>query len=209
MTHGFLAPQFGLVGDRDQQRKQQPRQADTAHPQSYSSPFLPQTGPTVVIRRRRRLIGTGGLEGKEASPSVGDGVRPAVKTPKVYRLESSSAAGPVSTAQPLPTTSTMSSEPLDETPPVVQTPTVAPQRRKRDTLRAPRLLSHVVFERPEPEAAEGASPASAAVQLPDFSSPGDGQSDYEGVCRALERVRDELKAALQARRFRALSAMSP
>lgn len=211
MTNGLVAPQFGLVGDHDRQRKQQPHQPDTALPQAYLSPFLPQTVPTVIIRRRR-LIETGAAsEGKAASASVDEVVRPAVKTPKIYRLESSSAAGPISIAQPLPATPT-SAKPPAETAPVEQTPPAAPRRRKRDTLRAPRLLSHVVFDLPEPEAAEHkserTSPASAAVQLPDFSLSGDGHSDYEAVCRAIERVHDELKAALQARRFRALFAKS-
>jgi hypothetical protein len=148
--------------------------------------FFRQTGPTVVIRRRR-LISVGGAAGHAASDGTDATGLPAAKTPKVYRLQPTEAADRAPEAD--------ATAGVTEHGPAA----VMPRRRPRNALRAPTLLSHVVFEQPERHAE--AAVADIAPQPPSNPPQADDASSYEAVCQALGHVRAALDAARQARRF--------
>ncbi len=124
-----------------------------------------QAQPTVIVKRSRLA----GLvrEAEDAAHVAPSGSTPA-RDPKVFRV---AAALEVQAA---PT-------PPEEAPPL------APQRRKRDPLRAPRLLRHEVIAPPPAEA----PPAAAAAAV-----------DYRAVCDALESLQRDLAQLRQARHFK-------
>lgn len=160
MNRGFLAPQFGLGrmarSELDEAFKPAPQPAPGAVP--------PTQGPTVIVKRRRHLPGAGA---DAAHPPAE--VPAEARTQKVYRLD---AAQPLQAAQapqaPQPASPAESVSPA-LAPPAVQGaqpagagddgPRVSPARRRRDSVRQPTLVRHVVFEPPPARPEAGASMA--------------------------------------------------
>lgn len=172
MTNGFPRSQPQLPDDHE--GWPQP----SFHRSQAEYAFLPSPGPTVVVRRRRRVLPdiTGTVPGTPGADAGG----PAAKTPKVFTLSPPNVAGELSPAEPPSLT--------------------APRRRRRNELRAPVLLRHVVFEAAPP------APGDAAPSVPEpardsFVPRGDARGGYEAVCAALDGVRRVLDRVDRARRF--------
>lgn len=145
-------------------RQHEPHAADTG------LDFEPRQGLPTVIVKRSRLAGRVHPAEKDAPAARAAGP---VRDPKVFRVAPAPEARAEATA----------SAPAPES-----TPQAAAPRRKRDPMRAPRLLRHEVLAPqapPEPPAAATAAPA-----------------DYRAVCEALEDLRRHLALVRQARQFK-------
>lgn len=181
MTNGLTRSQPQPPDDREGWSQSQFHRHEAAYA------FLPSPGPTVVVRHRRLVLPD--AAGPVLAPAGADPGGPAAKTPKVYTLSPQNASGELPSAEPLPST--------------------APLRRRRNELRAPVLLRHVVFEA-APPAPDEASP-SAPEPVRDrgsFMPPRDTRDGYEAVREALDAVRRVLDRADRARRFRPVPAPS-
>jgi len=132
-------------------------------------------GETVVIKRRRRQMV--GVTAQRVPHEAGDAHASRQGSgPKVHLLKS--ARVPASAPAPQPESS------------------LKPRRRRPDSVRAPRLVAHLVFERPQ----RAAQPAADTGDPLDFSLPGDAQ--YRAIGRALARLREVLDSARSASRWR-------
>ena len=141
MNHGLIAPQFGLGGvpRSDLEKAFQPA------PSTALGGSDQRQGPTVVIKRRRLV----------AEAELGEGPPAAVpaegKRRKVYRLDQPAAtfgsSAPTAIVEAGGKTSGDASagSELSKMPPV---------RRRRDPIRQPTLVRHVVFETPPHERPE-------------------------------------------------------
>lgn len=140
MSHGLLAPQFGLgrIPTPDTDIAQRPSSRDVLTAAAvFSGP-----APTVVIKRRRLPADPETLSGDAAAPATPH------KAPKVYRLAPVVASG----AGEAPGQATL--PPSDATTEIstdIGVPAPPKLRRRRDATRQPTLLKHVVVERPAPD----------------------------------------------------------
>lgn len=157
MKHGLLAPQFGIGG---------PGVPGTEDAVSWTLGPAAQTphanGPTVVVKRRRLLPEGDAPSGESAVPQT------LAKAPKVYRL-ALPAASPL--AQQLDVqTAGAARDP--------ETSVVSSRLRRRDPVRAPTLVKHVVYETSAPlHKASGSQPTER----------------HDGPTVGGSRVRDALK----------------
>jgi hypothetical protein len=198
MTQSLVAPQFGLAADHDAPTKHRaPRTASADADELASASWLRNLrstngGPTVVVKRRRLVAHDGGSAGGEAGASSGAAAPAEAKAPKVFRVDPPALQAPGIEAE------ASSAAPAAEAQPQ---PAADPRPRRRNPATAPRLVRHVVFERPAAAAAEPEAPVARADMPVSFVAPGSDRPGYEAVCRALQRVRDALEAARAARRL--------
>lgn len=139
MSHGLLAPQFGLgrIPTPDTDTAQRPASRDGL----TAAAVFSGTGPTVVVKRRRLPAGPEALFGDAAEPAT------PLKAPKVYRLAPLAASGAgEASGEPTSPASGASVEIATDT----GTSALPKLRRRRDATRQPTLLKHVVVERPAP-----------------------------------------------------------
>lgn len=181
MNHGLLAPQFG--------RSRQFREAELAFAAAFEPP---QQAPTVVVKRKRHLEAVVGEPANsefvgppapavllpQPSTQADEAETAAQRAPKVFRLDA--PAEPEVAAEPTPQAPVAPA--VGETPEPVA-PVVVRRRRPRDPLKAPTLVQHIVFARPEePPAAEAAPSAQPSGWL----------NEYQAVTAALHRLRGEV-----------------
>jgi hypothetical protein len=184
MSHGLLAPQFGLgripTPDSDTAQRPAPRDGLTA------AAVFSGNGPTVVIKRRRLAAGPEALFGDAAAPAAPH------KAPKVYRLvpltASDAGEAPGQLASP------GSGATVDITTDA-GAPALPKLRRRRDSTRQPTLLKHIVVERPAPV------PAPERAVAPDDA----GKMDFQAARGALKELDAALLRVARAQQaFRAL-----
>jgi hypothetical protein len=184
MSHGLLAPQFGLgrIPTPDTETAQRPASRDVLTAAAvFSGP-----APTVVIKRRRLPAGPETLFGDGAAPAT------PLKAPKVYRLAPLMASG-AGEAPGQPTSS--ASGAAVEITADIGAPAHPKLRRRRDSTRQPTLLKHVVVERPAP------------VPPPErTNAQGDGDKiDFQAARGALKELDAALLRVARAQEaFRAL-----
>lgn len=167
MNHGLLAPQFG-VGRADDNDPDQ-----DAHPAAKGlwSPTAPGSGPTVTIKRRR-LVESPAVESERTSTAP-------AKTSKVFTLQNAP----------------MQPRPLEraEAIPALELASAPSARRRRDPLRKPTLVQHIVFEHPKVEPPTADQPA---VRPEDAASPKVSAKALRG---ALEKLDEELRRSTRCR----------
>jgi hypothetical protein len=138
MKLGLLAPQFGLG-------RITPTARDEPAPEVQPAPTPSPAAPTIILKRRRLVE-----DPRSAANGEAGSVPPEAKQPKVHRLDALLLPVPESPAAA-----------ADESNVVVPRPTPKSRRRK-DPVRHPTLIRHVVYETPPPREAPGDEAAPAA-----------------------------------------------
>lgn len=140
MKLGLLAPQFGLG-------RITPTARDEPAPEVQPAPTPSPAAPTIILKRRRLVE-----DPRSASNGEAGSVPTEAKQPKVHRLDALLPPAPESPA---------AAGGADESSVVVPLPTPKPRRRK-DPVRHPTLIRHVVYEKPPPREAPGDEAAPVA-----------------------------------------------
>ena len=137
MKPGLLAPQFGLG-------RVTPAARDEPAPGPAPAMTTATAAPTIILKRRRLLE-----DPKAALNGAAGALPPEAKQPKVHRLDA--LLPPPMESPPAAT---------DERSAAVPLPAPKPRRRK-DPVRHPTLIRHVVYETPPPKEgpADEATPA--------------------------------------------------
>jgi hypothetical protein len=183
MNHGLLAPQFGLLG----------RSLEDAKP--FDTPA--SAAPTVIVKRRRTLSVVTPTDTGEPAAKVAE---PAVKEARVFRLDTSSpseqptatAVAPVEHVQATPNTEVSAP----------QSPAHPPRlRRRRDPVRKPTLLSHIVYESPGVSDSPLTAADTESTSFDHDARTHEPPVSLKDVEAAMARLNETLASAAVARRI--------
>jgi hypothetical protein len=192
MNQVLLAPQFG-VGRAKLHEPDEPASSQARDVPAAPVPAPAAGGPQVTIKRRRVL---------EVPKSGSDVEQPpagAAKAPKVYQVAQVMVVAPVAAAEPR-------EEPLVVPAAQVEgAPLARPKpRRRRDPMRQPTLLQHVVFEPAPLRAAAATSIGSAALdakQLREALAVLDAELQRVARCEEAARTLDMHLTQLRIGKF--------